>query len=371
MFSRFTLFSSWRRNMMKIPCMMFRGGTSKGPFFLKSDLPSDTSLRDQLLLSLMGSPHGRQIDGIGGGDSLSSKVAIVGLSEREDADIDYLLCQVHINEPIVETTLNCGNMLSAVAPFAIEKGLVKTTDPETVVRIYNENTGVTVTAKVQTPNGNITYNGDVSIDGVPGKGSPIYLNFGNVVGTTTGKLFPTGNMVDLIDGIEVSCLDVSIPVIFISANALGKNGNESKQELDQDKKLISLIQNIRSSIIKKVSMPYSELIPKVAIISRPFKEGNISSRYFTPMYCHAAYAVTGALCLSTACGISGTIPSMFCKKSSDNKFIVEHPSGYINVLTELDSSVENNNTIFSLKKAEFVRTARPLFEGNVLIRDDM
>jgi len=251
--------------MLKIPCTLMRAGTSKAAFLMKSDLPSSVEERNALILKLMGSPDLRQIDGIGGGDPLSSKVAIISKSDSESADVNFLFAQVLLDKPEVNTQANCGNILSGVAPFAIEKGLVKTTDPETIVRIYNENTGVTVTAKVQTPNGNITYNGDVSIDGVPGKGSPIYLNFGNVVGTTTGKLFPTGNMVDLIDGIEVSCLDVSIPVIFISANALGKNGNESKQELDQDKKLISLIQNIRSSIIKKVSMPYSELIPKYSL----------------------------------------------------------------------------------------------------------
>lgn len=240
--------------MLKIPCTLMRAGTSKGAFFIKSDLPSAVEERNTLLLKLMGSPDLRQIDGIGGGDPLSSKVGIISKSDLETADVNFLFAQVLLDKPEVNTQVNCGNILSAVAPFAIEKGLVKTTDPETTVRIYNENTGVIVTAKVQTPNGNITYNGDFSIDGVPGKGSPIYLNFANVIGKMTGKLFPTGNMLDLIDGIEVSCLDVSIPVIFISANALGIRGNESKEALEADKKLLSLIENIRLSIIKKMGM---------------------------------------------------------------------------------------------------------------------
>ena len=240
--------------MMKIPCMMFRGGTSKGPFFLKADLPSDVSLRDQLLLRLMGSPHARQIDGIGGGDSLSSKVAIVGPSERDDADIDYLLCQVHINEPIVETTLNCGNMLSAVAPFAIEKGLVKATDPETVVRIYNENTGVVVLATVQTPSGVITYEGDVAIDGVPGTAAPIKLSFINSVGSKTGKLLPTGNVIDDIEGIPVSCVDVAVPMVITYAQAMGKTGLESKSELDSDKIFMEKLEELRRASALKMGL---------------------------------------------------------------------------------------------------------------------
>ncbi|OGT46950.1 MAG: 4-oxalomesaconate tautomerase [Gammaproteobacteria bacterium RIFCSPHIGHO2_12_FULL_38_11] len=357
--------------MLKIPCMMFRGGTSKGPFFLKTDLPSDANLRDQLLLSLMGSPHDRQIDGIGGGDSLSSKVAIVGSSEREDADIDYLFCQVHINEPIVETTLNCGNMLSAVAPFAIAKGLVKTTDPETVVRIYNENTGVVMIATVQTPKGDITYEGNIAIDGVPGTAAPIKLSFINSVGAKTGKLLPTGNIVDIIDGVSVSCVDVAVPMVITYAEAMGKTGYESKVELDSDKIFMEKLEELRRAAALKMGLGdvSRSVSPKICMISKARNGGSITSRYFTPFDCHDAHAVSGGLCLAAACFIEGSVAYNVAKSviPKQNKFeqevIIEHPSGKIRTSVNIDKTSGNLN--FPL--ASFTRTARPLFEGSVII----
>ncbi len=228
-----------------IPCLLMRGGTSKGPYFLADDLPPDPAARDRVLLAVMGSPHVRQIDGIGGGDSLTSKVVIVGRSARPGIDIDYLFAQIAVGEGGVDTAPNCGNMLAGVGPFAIERGLVRAADPQTTVRIFNVNTGKVIEAVIQTPGGSVTYDGDARIDGVPGHGAPIVLNFLDAAGAKTGKLLPTGQPIDLIDGIEVSCVDLSSPLVFVAAAALGKTGYETKRELDGDPELLARLEALR------------------------------------------------------------------------------------------------------------------------------
>jgi 4-oxalomesaconate tautomerase len=351
--------------MLRIFCVLMRAGTSKAAFLFKNDLHDSLEARDTLILKLMGSPDIRQVDGIGGGDPLSSKVAIRDIYDSPHADISFLFAQVLLDKPEVNTQPNCGNILARVASFAIEKGLVKTVDPETTVKIYNENTGAIIIARVQTPKGIITYQGNVAIDGVPGAVSPILLNFGNVIGINTEKLFPTGNLIDTINGIKISCLDVSIPVIFVIASDLGKNGNETKQELDNDNNLLQMINEIRKEVILKIS----SLIPKLSLVSKPLKEGNITLRYFTPISCHAAHAVTGALCLSVACNIQGTISSKIVKIDGNQieNFIVEHPSGIINISAKIKKVCAMN---YILENAFFIRTARPLFDGYVLIKED-
>src|SRR5689334_2001704 len=214
--------------LTRIPCMMMRGGTSKGPFFLASDLPDDTAQLHRTLLAVMGSEHIRQIDGIGGGDSLTSKAVIVDRSTRAGIDIEYLFAQVAVGGDTVDTAPNCGNMLAAVGPFAIERGLVGVTSPETKLRIFNRNTGKIVEAIVQTPNGKVTYAGDTAIDGVPGQGAPVVLNFLDGAGAKTGALLPTGRAMDVIDGVGVSCVDFASPLVLIPAAALGKSGHETK-----------------------------------------------------------------------------------------------------------------------------------------------
>lgn len=319
----------------------------------------------------MGSPHKRQIDGIGGGDSLSSKVAIVGLSQREDADIDYLLCQVHINESIVETTLNCGNMLSAVAPFAIEEGLVTTTDPQTVVRIYNENTGVIMLAAVHTPNGCITYEGNTTIDGVPGTAAPIKLSFIEGVGAKTGELLPTKNVVDNINGIPVSCVDVAVPMVIVFAKAMGKTGYESKAELDSDKTFMKKLETLRTSATLKMGLGdvSRSISPKICMVSKAKNNGSITSRYFTPFDCHDAHAVSGGLCLAAACLIKGSVayqvaaPIIPEQDLFEQEIVIEHPSGNLWISVNVDQSGSKLN--FPL--ASFVRAARPLFEGSVMV----
>src|SRR5215213_8963588 len=228
-----------------IPCVIMRGGTSRGPFFLRTDLPEDDKTRDQVLLSVMGSPHDYQVDGIGGARSLTSKVAMISRSKQPGADIDYLFAQVLITDALVDTKPNCGNMLIAVGPFAIEAGLVTAKDPETTVRIYNVNTKTLVEAIVQTPGGKVTYEGTVAIDGVPGTAAPVGINFKGGIGAVTGKMLPTGKPLDVIDGIEVSCVDVAMPTMFVRAEALGKTGYETAAELDADKAFTAHMEGIR------------------------------------------------------------------------------------------------------------------------------
>jgi len=229
----------------RIPCVLMRGGTSRGPFFLASDLPRDPKERDAVLLAAMGSPHDYQVDGIGGANPLTSKVAMISRSRHPDADVDYLFAQVLVNERLVDTKPNCGNMLVAVGPFAIEAGLVTARAPETTVRIFNVNTQALVEAIVQTPDGAVTYEGDAAIDGVPGTAAPVKLNFKSAIGSVTGKLLPTGRALDLIDGIEVSCVDVAMPMILMHAEQFGKTGHESAAELDADRDLYARMEPIR------------------------------------------------------------------------------------------------------------------------------
>jgi 4-oxalomesaconate tautomerase len=225
-------------NQLKIPCLFMRGGTSRGPYFLKSDLPSNEEARNKILLAVMGSPDVRQIDGLGGADTVKSKVAIVSPSEEKDIDVDYLFAQVKIDEPIVDTKPSCGNMLIGVGPFAIEKGLVQAEDGLTKVRIRDVNTGMKIEEVVRTPNKKVSYEGDCKIDGVPNAGSPIDINFIDVIGSKTKKLFPTGNYIDELDGIEFSFVDAAMPVVFFRAKDFNLTGNETYQELSQNKSLI-------------------------------------------------------------------------------------------------------------------------------------
>jgi 4-oxalomesaconate tautomerase len=353
----------------RIPAVLYRGGTSKGPLFLASDLPGDRSgTLDRVLLAAMGSPHPRQIDGIGGAESLTSKIAIVSRSTRPDADIDYFFVQVNPDSPIVDYASNCGNMLSAVGPFAIESGLVSAGDPTTTVRIYNTNTDSVIIAELQTPNGTTTYEGDAAIDGVNGTAAPVRLNFVRSVGSKTKKLLPTGKAREVIDGIEVTLIDVAVPTMIVSATAMGKRGNESKAELDADKSLIARLERMRNEAGRRMGLGDTSnlVIPKPLVVSAPLKGGVIASRDFVPFNCHATHSVTGAMALSTACVLSGTVASDLAAlpKSRVKKIAIEHPSGVIEVETE---SVGSDLATFELKQASLIRTCRKLFEGYVCI----
>ena len=351
-------------NDLAIPCMLMRGGTSKGPLFLASDLPGTTRARDDVLLSLMGSPDIRQIDGIGGGDSLTSQALIVGPSSREDADIDYLFAQVAVAQRQVDTSPNCGNMLAAVACFGIERGLVVPDDGVTRVRLFNLNTYRLVHAYVPTPNRQLTYEGDIHIHGVPGTGAGIVLDFIDPAGSCTGALLPTGNSVESIDGVPVSLVDVAIPVVLIAAGALGKSGHESKAELDADSALLATIERLRRRAAARMGLPdpaYS-VVPKVALLAPPREGGSIASRFYVPWNCHVAHSTTGALCIAAATHIAGTIAADLASPHSDVpcEIVIEHPSGHLAVRVEAQSDARN---AVSILRASVVLTARPLFDG--------
>lgn len=355
--------------MASIPCLLMRGGTSKGPFFLSSDLPQDTALRDRVLLSVMGSPDARQIDGIGGADTLTSKVAIITPSSRPGVDVDYLFAQVSVDAAMVDISPNCGNMLAGVGPFAILRGLVPAADPVTCVRIFNVNTGKMIEAQVPTPGGEVTFEGDTRIDGVPGTGAAIVLNFLDAAGAKTGCLLPTGNVVDVIDGIEVSCVDFSVPVVFMAAASLGKTGYETKQELDADKAMLVRLEAIRREAGRRMGLGdvSQTVVPKVVLTAPPRQGGTISSRYFVPWNCHAAHAVTGTLCVAAAAYLPGSIAARDARldATQSGQITVEHPSGQLEAQVTLKGFTASGMP--EIERVGIVRTARLLFSGEVYV----
>ena len=355
----------------KIPCVIMRGGTSRGPFFLASDLPADPHKRDEVLLAVMGSPHEYQVDGIGGANPLTSKVAIISKSRHPEADVDYLFAQVLINEKHVDTKPNCGNMLVAVGPFAIEAGLVPATHPETVVRIFNVNTESLVESIVQTPGGRVTYAGNAAIDGVPGTAAPVRLNFKSAVGAVTGKLLPTGRPLDKIDGVDVSCVDMEMPMILMPAEQLGKTGHETAAELDADKALYVRMETIRRKAGELMGMGdvSKMVVPKIGLLAGPHQGGTIASRYFVPYSCHKAHAVTGTVCVASACAIPGTVAWRIAPLTAAPQGVVtiEHPSGMI----AIDLDVELDRQPAVIRRAALIRTARRVFDGHVYVPEQV
>ena len=259
-----------------LPCVLMRGGTSRGPFFVGSDLPADITARDAVLLSAMGAGHELQIDGLGGGNPLTSKVAIVSKSTRPGIDVDYLFAQVKVGERAVDTSPNCGNMLSGVAPFAIEKGLVAARHGLTSVRIYNINTGKVIDSTVMTPDGRVTYDGDCRIDGVPGAAAPIELTFLDAAGAKTGRLLPTGKPLDRICGVDVSCVDAATPLVIMRAGEFGKTASETPAELDADRAFMARINEIRilAGALMGLGDVTNLVIPKPVIIGAARHGGN-------------------------------------------------------------------------------------------------
>lgn len=348
----------------KIRCMLMRGGTSKAAYFLASDLPQDPVLRDQVLLAVMGSPDARQIDGIGGGDSLTSKVAIVSQSSRADADVDYLFAQVNVEKAVVDYGQNCGNILSGVAPFAVERGLIAAQADSTTVRIFMQNTEQLAKVTIQTPNAEVNYVGDTYIDGVPQPSAEVILNFQNIEGSTCGSLLPTGNVKDTIYGVSVTCIDNGMPVVLINAADLGIIGTESPQQLDSNIKLKQQIEAIRLVAGQKMNLGdvSNKTVPKMSIISSAIRGGAIHTRTFIPHKCHAAIGVFGATSVATACLIEGTVAFDIAQTSDELKqrLDIEHPTGRFTVLLERNEEQQ-------ITGCGFIRTARALFDGYVMI----
>ncbi len=352
---------------LSIPCLLMRGGTSKGPYFKASDLPADTSERDRVLLAVMGSPDIRQIDGLGGADSLTSKVAIVSKSAREGVDVEYLFAQVDIGRAIVDTSPSCGNMLSGVGPYAIETGMVAATPGTTRVVIFDVNTASRIEAVIQTPGGVVNYTGDAAIDGVPGTAAPVILNFMDAVGAKTGVMLPTGHASETIEGIEVSCLDVCMPMVLMRAADLGLEGTEGRPEIDGNPALLARIETIRLEAGRRMGFGdvTDMVIPKVGLLSRPRGTGAITSRYLTPHKLHAAHAVTGAVCVSTACLLEGSIAyDMAIRPEGNPRTIwIEHPSGMVDVRMQ----TEGEGAGLKVIRAGVMRTTRPIMRGEVFV----
>lgn len=351
-------------DLIRIPCVLMRGGTSKGPFFLAGDLPADPLRRDEVLLSAMGSGHELEIDGIGGGNPVTSKVAIISRSNVVGADVDYLFAQVKIREHVVDTSPNCGNMLVGVGPFAIEAGLVRARDGVTPVRIYNVNTGKLVEARVCTPGGRVAYDGDIAIDGVPGTAAPVHLAFLEAAGSKTGKLLPTGSSIDVIDGVEVSCVDAAMPVVIARASLLGKTGYEAAKELSGDPVFMARLERLRIEAGHRMGIADAadRVIPKPVLVAPAAHGGTLSVRYFMPHECHGSLAVTGAVAVSMAAVTTGTVAaSLAGDVGLPGDLHLEHPSGRLSV--RLDRLAEYADPV-----AFVVRTARRLFEGSVLVK---
>jgi 4-oxalomesaconate tautomerase len=354
-------------DLVPIQATLFRGGTSKGPLFLASDLPRDKDKLDAVLVAAMGSPHKRQIDGIGGAESLTSKVVIVSRSRRSDADVDYLFAQVNPESPLVDYKSNCGNMLSAIAPFAVENGLVAANGRKTTVRIYNINTDSVVESTIETEAGDVRYDGDAIIDGVPGTAAPVIENFAKTVGSKTKKLLPTGHVIESIAGVEVTCIDVAVPTVMVEATSLGIQGNETKADLDRRPELIARLNRTRIDAGQRMGMGdcTDYVVPKPLIISRPRNGGTITSRDFVPYNCHATHSVTGATALAAACVLPGTLANRFANVPLDTLTTVgiEHPSGRIG----MDVEATMKDGAFILTQANLLRTTRRLFSGTVFI----
>jgi 4-oxalomesaconate tautomerase len=350
-----------------IPCLWMRGGTSKGAYFVKSDLPDDPAERDRVLLAVMGSPDPRQIDGMGGADPLTSKVAIVSPSQRPGMDVDYLFCQVWVDKAEVSTAQNCGNILAGVGPFAIERGLVRVTGAETKVGIYMVNTDQRVVATVRTPNGRPEYDGDARIDGVPGTAAPIPLSFADTAGSTCGALLPTGNAVDEINGMQVTCIDNGMPVVIMRASDMGRTGYETRDMLDADDDLKARVEAIRLAAgpLMNLGSVKDKTVPKMFLVAPPREGGVISTRSYIPHRAHATIGVFAALSVATACLLPGSPAHGVARIPGGRRkmMMVEHPTGASPVSIEVDESGGHPTVI----EAGIVSTARLLFRGEVLV----
>jgi 4-oxalomesaconate tautomerase len=337
-----------------------RGGTSKGAFFLAADLPADPVARDALLLRVMGSPDPRQIDGIGGADPLTSKVAILSPSTRPDADVDYLFLQIFVDQPLVSAAQGCGNILAAVGPAAIERGLVAVTGDVTPVRIHMLNTGEVARADIHTPAGRVCYAGAVAIDGVPGTAAGIPLLFQNIAGSMCGSLLPTGQARDVIDGVDCTLIDNGMPIVVMRATDFGLTGQESVETLEAMDDLRSRIEliRLRCGPLMGLGDVTDASVPKMMLVSAPLRGGAVNTRSFIPKRVHTSVGVFAAISAATACLLRESPAAQLALIPPDGRFIIEHPSGATEVI--LDIAPDHR-----VRGAGSLRTARKLMDGRV------
>ena len=351
-----------------IPCTVMRGGTSKGLYFRVEDLPADHETRDRVLLAAMGSPDIRQIDGMGGAHPLTSKVAVVSKPSRPDADVDYLFLQVVVDKAEVSDSQNCGNLLAGIGPFAIEQGMVAAKDGVTDVRIHMVNTKSIAVASVQTPGGKVAYHGTARIDGVPGTAAPIPIDFLDVAGSSCGALLPTGNARDVVEGVEVTCIDNGMPVVVMRAKDFGKTGYETPEELEADAALKAKVEAIRlkAGPMMNLGDVVRKTVPKMCLVAPAQAGGAICTRNFIPHRVHEAIGVFGAVSVATACVTPNSIAAevagiadVTAVKSLD----VEHPTGFFTVA--MDVTLEGGEV--KVHRSALLRTARKLMSGEVYI----
>ncbi len=353
-----------------IACTVLRGGTSKGLYFLDRDLPGEPGKRDAVLLAAMGSPDPRQIDGMGGADSLTSKVAIVGRSSRADADIDYLFLQVSVAEARVDGSQNCGNILAGVVPFAIESGLVAAGDPTTTLRVHMVNTGSIAAITVRTPGGEVAYGGEARIDGVPGTAAPVLIDFLDVAGSSCGALLPTGRVVDMIEGVAVTLIDNGMPVVLMRAADLGVSGREPPEELEANQALVARVEAIR--LIAGPMMNLGDVakrsVPKMCLLSPPAAGGTVGTRNFIPHKVHKAIGVLGAVSVATACLLPGSTAQGIAalpRPDGGGEVLldIEHPTGSFAV----SMLVRTGPGGLQIGRSALLRTARKLMSGEVFV----
>ena len=351
-----------------VPAALMRGGTSKGLFFLASDLPAETGARDRFLLSAMGSPDVREIDGMGGGHPLTSKVAVVSASERPGIDVDYLFLQVWPDRAEVSDQQNCGNILAGVGPFAIERGLVTATGDLTPVSIYMVNTDSKATAFVETPGGKVNYAGSARIDGVPGTHAPININFEDVAGSSCGALLPTGNVVDEVLGVQVTCVDNGMPVVCLNASDFGITGYETPAEIEANEPLRARVEEIRLAVgpLMNLGDVTNKTVPKMSLLSKARDGGLLNTRTFIPHRVHESIGVLGAVSVATACMLEGSVAAQIAglgTVGSSLEVEVEHPTGFFTVQMEVDNS--SGSPVVT--KSALLRTARMLMSGSVYV----
>lgn len=350
-----------------IPFHFMRGGTSRGPYLNRADLPEDQETLARVLVAMVGSGHPLNIDGIGGGAAVTTKVAMLSPSEDDSADVDYFFAQVGVEDGRVDFKPTCGNILVGVGPAAIEMGLVTATGAKTEIRIRAVNTGAQVLARVCTENGAVIYDGDAAIDGVPGTAAPVELMFRDVTGGATGAMFPTGNRIDTIDGIEVTCLDVAMPMMIARAGDFGLTGTESAAELDANRDFYARMEPIRVEAGRRMGMGdvSASVTPKVGLVAPPVAGGHMLTRYFMPKNCHPSLAVTGSQCLAACMLCPGTVAEGIAKTPDTGPLALrlEHPMGLLDVSVDYS----RNDTDFEVISAGLTRTARKLASGTVFV----
>ncbi|MFI9832961.1 4-oxalomesaconate tautomerase [Streptomyces sp. NPDC051913] len=348
----------------EVPCLLMRGGTSKGAYFLADDLPGDPAVRDELLLRIMGSPDERQIDGLGGAHPLTSKVAVVSPSSAPDADVDYLFLQVAVDRPEVSDRQNCGNILAGVGPFAVERGLVPAGEERTSVRIRMVNSGDRATASFPTPGGRVDYTGEARISGVPGTAAAVVIQFP----PGEGALLPTGNARDVIAGVPVTCVDNGMPTVLIAATELKVTGYETPKDLEEDLTLADRLREIRLAAGRLMGLGdvSDTTVPKLTLLARPRDGGAVCTRTFIPVRCHTSIGVLGAASVAAGLRIAGGVGEELAELSGESDRIrIEHPTGFLDIESSLGTTSDG---LPSARRTAVVRTARKIFDGTVFPR---